>query len=74
MQGSPVVGYDYANVHFGLEVGSRANFRFFLRGGASWLALSTSHLQTGGSGSGIGDPSFTGWLAPTGKLGFATYF
>lgn len=72
VQGSPVVGYDYANLHFGLEVGSRANFRFFLRGGASWLALSATHLSSGGSG--IGDPSFTGWLAPTGKLGFAAFF
>jgi len=74
MQGSPSIGYDYANIHLGLEVGNRATFRFFLRGGASWLAVNAAHVQGAAGGSGIGDPSFTGWLAPTGKLGFAAYF
>ncbi len=73
---APSIGYDYANLHLGLEVGSRATFRFFLRGGVSWLDVSTAHFQnaSGGTGSGIGDPSFSGWIAPSGKLGFSTYF
>jgi hypothetical protein len=70
---SPAVAYNYANFHFGLEVGSRAAFRFFLRGGVSWLDVSTAHSATGGS-SGIANPSYSGWLAPSGKLGFSAFF
>jgi len=70
------IAYNYANFHLGLEVGSRAAFRFFLRGGVSWLDVSTAQSQsaTGGGGSGIGNPSYSGWLAPSGKLGFSAYF
>jgi hypothetical protein len=72
---SPSIAYNYANFHLGLEVGSRAAFRFFLRGGATWLDVSTAHYQSASSGgSGIGDPSYSGWLAPSGKLGFSAYF
>jgi hypothetical protein len=73
---SPSIGYNYANFHLGLEVGSRAAFRFFLRGGVSYLDVNTAHFQSApsGSGSGIGDPSYSGWLAPSGKLGFSAYF
>jgi hypothetical protein len=74
---SPSIGYNYANFHLGLEVGNRATFRFFLRGGVSWVDVSTAHFQSASKssgGSGIGDPSYNGWLAPSGKLGFAAYF
>ncbi|MDP9036191.1 MAG: hypothetical protein M3O50_15430 [Myxococcota bacterium] len=73
---SPSIGYNYANLHLGMEVGNRATFRFFLRGGVSWVDVSTAHFQnvTGGARSGIGDPSYSGWLAPSGKLGFSVYF
>ncbi|MBV9947793.1 MAG: hypothetical protein JOZ69_13140 [Myxococcales bacterium] len=77
VKGSPSVAYNYANLHLGLEVGSRASFRFFVRGGASWLDVSTAHFQNtvgGGATSAIGDPTFHGWLAPSGKLGFSLYF
>jgi hypothetical protein len=83
---SPTVGYNYANIHLGLEIGSRATFRFFLRGGVSYLDVNASNINMGSSGtvaangagamsgSGIGNPSFSGWLAPSGKLGFSVYF
>ena len=70
---APSVSYNYANLHLGIEMGNRATFRFFLRGGVSWLDGSTAHLDTGTSGA-IGNPSYRGWLAPTGKLGFSAYF
>jgi len=73
--GAPTVSYNYANFHVGLEVGNRAAFRFFLRGGASFLDASAAHMQGAtGAGSGFGDPSYNGWLAPSGKLGFSAYF
>jgi hypothetical protein len=74
LKGSPAIGYNYANFHLGLEVGNRATFRFFLRGGVSWLDVSTAHFQSASATSSMGDPSFSGWLAPSGKLGFSTYF
>ncbi|HZU83616.1 MAG TPA: hypothetical protein VE987_11895 [Polyangiaceae bacterium] len=75
VKNAPTLGYDYANLHVGVEIGRRATFRFFLRGGVSWLDLTATHVQNApAGGSGIGDPSFSGWLAPSGKLGFSTYF
>ncbi len=75
LQGSPSIGYDYANFHLGIEVGNRASFRFFLRGGASWVDMSSAQvLNARVATTGIGNPSYTGWLAPSAKLGFALYF
>ena len=45
VQNSPTVGYNYANIHLGLEIGNRANFRFFLRGGVSYVDVSASNIQ-----------------------------
>lgn len=73
---SPEVGYDYANLHVGLEFGKRDVWRFYLRGGATWIDAhaggfqSTINLPNGVS---VGDPTIQGWL-PSGKLGFAIYF
>ncbi len=89
IQDAPAVGYNYANFHLGLEIGNRSTFRFFLRGGASYLDVNGSSFQSptgmsgasssgttavATSGSGFGNPSFNGWLAPSGKLGFSLYF
>jgi hypothetical protein len=88
IQDSPTLGYNYANIHLGLEIGNRATFRFFLRGGVSYLDVNASNINMGSgssgtvaangsnamSGSGIGNPSFSGWVAPSGKLGFSLYF
>jgi hypothetical protein len=85
VQNATDVGYNYANFHVGLEIGNRSTFRFFIRGGASWLDVNTNNFQSsnapsgmtganGGSTSGVGNPTFNGWLAPSGKLGFSLYF
>ena len=76
VQGSPSIGYDYANFHLGLEFGNRSTFRFFFRGGASWVNMSSAQAQNSviNNGSTILNPSYTGWVAPSAKLGFALYF
>lgn len=76
--GSPTVQYDYANIHLGLEFGNRNVWRFFLRGGVSWMNVNTSNFQgalnLSDSSLMIGNPQFSGLIAPTGKLGFDYYF
>jgi hypothetical protein len=76
--GAPPIGYDYANFHLGLEFGGRDSFRFFLRGGLSWVDVKTADFKnlagTSDATVAIGNPSFSGWLAPSAKLGFAKYF
>jgi hypothetical protein len=74
---APTMSYSYANFHLGVELGNRATFRFFLRAGASWIDGGTASSQGGTSASnseGLGSSSYRGWLAPSGKLGFAAYF
>jgi hypothetical protein len=71
---SRTVGYDYANFHLGLEVGNRETFRFFLRGGASWVDVSSGPGAPVTTGATMGIASYSGWLAPSAKLGFAAYF
>ncbi len=71
---SPSIAYNYANFHLGLEVGSRAAFRFFLRGGVSWIDVTSAQSPSAGGGPSIANPSYSGWLAPSGKLGFSAYF
>ena len=76
MNDAVAVGYNYMNFHLGLEFGNQSSFRFYLRGGISWLDISsTINQQSNSSGSAnVSDPSFSGWVAPSGKLGFATHF
>ncbi len=74
---APTMSYSYANFHLGLEVGNRATFRFFLRGGTSWIdggTVSSQGSTSGSNSAGLGSSSYRGWLAPSGKLGFAAYF
>lgn len=74
----PQVGYDYMNLHLGLEFGNRDHWRFFLQGGPSWMHVQTSNFQAvvGSSDSSlvIGNPSANVAVIPTAKLGFALYF
>jgi hypothetical protein len=72
---APSIGYNYANFHAGLEFGNRSSFRFFLHGGVSWLDLSGAAAQnaTGRSASGLASLSYSGWIAPSAKLGFSLY-
>jgi hypothetical protein len=74
IQKGPTVGYEYANFHFGLEAGNRAAFRFYLRGGLSWIDAHSANLSVGSGAITAQNPSFTGWVAPTAKLGFAQFF
>jgi hypothetical protein len=76
VSGSPQIGYTYANFHVGIDVGSRNGLRFFLRGGVSYLDMSASNLSPASSLGDIGitSPSYSGWLAPSGKLGISTFF
>jgi hypothetical protein len=36
--------------------------------------VSTAQSQNAGGAPGIANPSYSGWLTPSGKLGFAAYF
>jgi hypothetical protein len=76
LSGSPALGYTYANFHLGIDVGSRNGLRFFLRGGVSYLDMSASNWSPSSSTAdiGIASPSYSGWLAPSGKLGVSTFF
>ena len=41
----PDVAYSYINLHLGMEFGDPRSFRFYLKGGPSWLFLETHNLQ-----------------------------
>lgn len=73
----PMVGYDYANFHLGLEFGSRSSWRFFFHGGPSFLHVSTSNFQNAvslGNGITLANPTTDAWVIPTFKLGLSLYF
>jgi hypothetical protein len=74
----PEVGYDYMNLHLGLEFGNRDHWRFFLQGGPSWLHVTTGNFQSvvGSSDASlvIGNPTANVAILPTAKLGFAYFF
>ncbi len=76
----PAFGYDYVNLHLGLEFGKRDVWRFFFQGGPTWMHVTSSDFQTGsgsGSGSGsttTGNPTMSGWVCPSLKFGFTVYF
>jgi len=74
---SPFISYDYTNLHFGLEIGNRDYFRFYLRGGISFIDIRTKSIGLILNQEDItiaSDPSFKGMISPTGKIGFATFF
>lgn len=68
------VSYDYLNAHFGLEFGNRNAWRFFMRGGVSWVNFNTGNFQGALNLSDtsviVGNPTFNGMFAPSLKLGF----
>jgi hypothetical protein len=69
----PAIGYDYANLHLGLEFGKRNIWRFFVHGGITWAHVITSDFQSfnGGPGS-IGNPMLN-LMGPSAKIGFTFY-
>ncbi|WP_426752806.1 hypothetical protein [Myxococcus sp. Y35] len=73
------VGYDFANAHLGLEVGSPRRFSFFLRGGLSYVRADVHGVQPWSEARNadvtverITTPRVSGTL-PTIKLGFLLY-
>ena len=71
----PKFGYDYANLHLGLEFGSRRHFRFYLHGGESFIHLRTENFQNTVNQNGVtvADP-YANLLVPSGKFGFIYEF
>jgi hypothetical protein len=72
----PGLSYSYLNLQPGVSFGSRDGFRFFIRGGVSYIDLQTSNFQNVVSFSGVSleNPNFHGWFFPSGKIGFALFF
>lgn len=70
------LAYDYANAHIGLATGSQSKFRFFFRGGVSWLWVNADHVNSLFSGiSGVAlSNTKVQLMIPSLKLGFNYYF
>lgn len=75
---SPNVGYDYCNLHVGLEFGKRNRWRFFVHAGPSFVSGNVSNIGPIMNGvdhsTTLIDPTVNGWLIPTAKIGFAMFF
>ena len=77
------IGYRFANVHLGIELGNRRS-TFYLHGGMSYIATELHDAQGTLLESGVGsdgttsvaiatDPRISAWI-PSLKLGFLVYF
>ncbi len=68
------VGYDYASLQLGLEIGSPDRMVFFVRGGLAWFWTTVQHFQSvaqanaGGMVIEARDPKVSGWM-PTVNVG-----
>jgi hypothetical protein len=74
---SPMIQYNYMNLQPGLTFGSRDGFRFFIRGGVSWISGSisdTGKLFELSNGVSMSDPTFSVRIVPSAKLGFVAMF
>ena len=73
----PTVGYDYNNLHLGLEFGQRDVWRFFIHGGPTYISGHVGGFQAlvkpSDNSITLGDRTFSGWV-PSAKLGFTYYF
>jgi hypothetical protein len=73
------VGYDYANLHLGLEFGPPRRFTFFARLGLTYVQATVNNFSTSlaeataGSGVTAKDPILR-FTAPSIKSGFIIYF
>jgi hypothetical protein len=74
----PSFGYDYLNLHLGMEFGNRDRWRLFLQAGPTWMHITTSNfasvLGSNEADLTVGNPTANVALVPTAKLGFAIYF
>lgn len=66
------LGYSYGNAHLGIELGSD-NFRFFLRGGYSYVAAEADLGELDESGVRFDSPAELSLFTPSAKLGFIFY-
>ena len=69
----PPIGYDYLNFHPGIELGSRDGCRFFIHGGFTYLHATTENFQQSVGNSNtfiVGNPTVSGWIFPSAKIGF----
>lgn len=75
---SPGIGYDYLNLHLGLEGGVRDVWRFFLHLGPTWINFRTSNynqlLADKDQSIMLSNPHGSAALFPCIKLGFTKYF
>jgi hypothetical protein len=75
----PLVNYSYLNNHLGLEIGNPNGFRFFLRGGFSYIWANTKELEAFINDKQTkttvtsGELNVEGWI-PSAKLGFSVMF
>lgn len=72
---SPHIDYWYTNFQLGLEFGNRNSWRFFLRGGPTWIDLHAQQLNNliADSSLKISDAEAKGWI-PSAKVGFVLLF
>jgi hypothetical protein len=73
------IGYQYANAHLGIEVGSPGKFIFFLRAGLTYFQTSVKNLDvlaksSGDDSSVTMEPVSVRGTVPSAKLGFLYYF
>jgi hypothetical protein len=75
---APSVEYSFIDPMVGLELGNFKAWRFYLRGGFSYLDVSTSNfnavINNNDKTLTVGDPKANGWIAPAAKVGFSFYF
>jgi hypothetical protein len=78
----PTMGYDWLSVGPGLEFGSRDHVVFFLHPALTYIHLTTGNFQAvvddnGGSntsGLKVANPTASGWVMPTGRIGLSILF
>ncbi len=77
MSNPPNVEYKYANLHLGLAMGNWRVWRFYVRGGMSWIDMQTHNLGNAFNNTdpsvAVGDARVYGWF-PSAKIGFMYLF
>jgi hypothetical protein len=76
---SPSVEYSFVSPMVGLEFGNHRAWRFYLRGGLSYIDATGSNFQSlignnNSNGVAFGNPHIDAWVAPAFKLGMSFYF
>lgn len=75
---SPDISYTYVNLHLGVEIGKQNSVRFYVHSGLTYMNLNVSNVQKaiGVSDSSVyfGNPSFSGFVAPSAKMGLVYMF